>query len=224
MPTIAQGIDKHLLYEASVQCVEAEIDMVDATFIEIRGYQANLLREDFCGTAQTSIEWIRRRENNCAIGVDLDTDVLAWSAQHHLASLAADEQSRIELVESDVCKLEIEPVQIILAMNFSYQLFQTRECLRNYFLKTRNALSDDGVLFIDAYGGYESYRELTEETQCDYEGLSWACRIINRIREIIWADSSQPAILSKRHQSQLFLTLDSLVSSEHPYRKLDELL
>ncbi len=51
-----------------------------------------------------------------------------------------------------------------------------------------------------------------------------ACRIINRIREIIWADSSQPAILSKRHQSQLFLTLDSLVSSEHPYRKLDELL
>ncbi len=52
----------------------------------------------------------------------------------------------------------------------------------------------------------------------------WACRIINRIREIIWANSSQPAILSKRHQSQLFLTLDSLVSSEHPYRKLDELL
>ncbi len=30
--------------------------------------------------------------------------------------------------------------------------------------------------------------------------------------------------MSKRHQSQLFLTLDSLVSSEHPYRKLDELL
>jgi IS5 family transposase len=30
--------------------------------------------------------------------------------------------------------------------------------------------------------------------------------------------------LSKRHQIQLFLTLDSLVSSTHPYRKLDQLL
>ena len=30
--------------------------------------------------------------------------------------------------------------------------------------------------------------------------------------------------MSKRHQSQLFLTLDSLVDSDHPYRKLDDLL
>jgi len=30
--------------------------------------------------------------------------------------------------------------------------------------------------------------------------------------------------VSKRDQSQLFLTLDSLIGSEHPYRKLDELL
>ena len=30
--------------------------------------------------------------------------------------------------------------------------------------------------------------------------------------------------MSKRHQSQLFLTLDSLVGSDHPYRKLDDLL
>lgn len=30
--------------------------------------------------------------------------------------------------------------------------------------------------------------------------------------------------MRKRHQSQLFLTLDSLLGEEHPYRKLDELL
>ena len=30
--TQAQTIDKHLLYEESVQCVEAEIDFVDETF------------------------------------------------------------------------------------------------------------------------------------------------------------------------------------------------
>ena len=30
--------------------------------------------------------------------------------------------------------------------------------------------------------------------------------------------------MSKRHQSQLFVTLDSLIDSKHPYRKLDDLL
>ncbi len=30
--------------------------------------------------------------------------------------------------------------------------------------------------------------------------------------------------MSKRDQSQLFLTLNSLVQTNHPYRKLDELL
>jgi len=30
--------------------------------------------------------------------------------------------------------------------------------------------------------------------------------------------------MSKRHQSQLFLTLDSLIDQNHPYRKLDQLL
>ena len=30
--------------------------------------------------------------------------------------------------------------------------------------------------------------------------------------------------MSKRHQNQLFLTLDSLLGTDHPYRKLDELL
>ena len=30
--------------------------------------------------------------------------------------------------------------------------------------------------------------------------------------------------MSRRHQTELMLTLDSLVSAEHPYRKLDELV
>ena len=59
--TLADLADKHLLYEQAVQCVEAEIDMVDASFESIRSYAATTLREDFCGTAQTSIEWVQRR-------------------------------------------------------------------------------------------------------------------------------------------------------------------
>ncbi|MFT5259085.1 MAG: cyclopropane fatty-acyl-phospholipid synthase-like methyltransferase [Saprospiraceae bacterium] len=170
MTNIAQTVDIHRLYEAAVQCVEAEIDMVDATYKSIRGYHADYLREDFCGTAQTSVEWINRRSGNLALGVDIDSQVLAWSQANHLESLSEAERARIQLLCEDVNTVELEPAQIILAMNFSYQLFDTRESLRTYFKNVRQSSSDDGVFFLDAYGGYESYKEVTEETQCEFEG------------------------------------------------------
>ena len=52
--TVAERADPHALYQQSVQCVEAEIDFVDYTFLARRGRQAKRLREDFCGTANTS--------------------------------------------------------------------------------------------------------------------------------------------------------------------------
>ncbi len=74
-PTLASQADKHVLYENSVQCAEAEIDFVDATFKKLRKRRAHLLREDFCGTANSSCEWVRRHADNRAIGVDLDAEV-----------------------------------------------------------------------------------------------------------------------------------------------------
>lgn len=173
MKTLAEQSDRHFLYEQAVQCVEAEIDMVDATFEKIRGYPAQSMREDFCGTAQTSIEWIKRREDNVAIAVDLDGEVLDWSHDHHIASLSDDEVDRIELLQEDVRELGIEPVQIVLAMNFSYQLFDTRDELRAYFVSVREGLAEDGVFFLDAFGGYDCYRDIEETTACDGFDYIW---------------------------------------------------
>lgn len=173
MCTQADKADRYILYEQAVQCVEAEIDMVDTTFEEIRGYPAQILREDFCGTAATSIEWIKRRPDNLAIGVDLDPEVLNWSRAVHFEELTIKEEARIELVEQDVRTPGIEPVQIILAMNFSYQLFGARETLRDYFIRVREGLSEDGVFFLDAFGGYNCYREIEETTECDGFDYIW---------------------------------------------------
>ena len=173
--TLADQADKHRLYEQSVQCVEAEIDMVDATFHQIRGYEARYLREDFCGTAQTSVEWVKRRPDNIAISVDLDPAVLAWSKANAISTLKSHEQQRISLLEQDVMQVQSpsgQPApQIILAMNFSYQLFDTRALLLQYFQRVYQSLSDDGVFFLDAYGGYESYKEVEEETE--HEGFTY---------------------------------------------------
>ncbi len=169
--TAAQKADIHKLYEQSVQCVEAEIDMVDDTYKEIRGRRASFLREDFCGTANTSCEWIRRRKKNNAVGIDLDGDVLNWGKSHHIEKMDEGQRQRIRLLQQDVMNSECEPADIILAMNFSYQLFKTRAHLRGYFEQVNRGLREDGIFFLDAYGGYDSWRTIKEQT--DHDGFKY---------------------------------------------------
>ena len=80
--TLANQADRYVLYEKAVQCVEAEIDMVDETFQSLRSRTARNLREDFCGTANTSCEWVQRRDDNQAYAVDLDKKVIRLSLIH----------------------------------------------------------------------------------------------------------------------------------------------
>ncbi len=169
--TTAYTADRYEYYEKSVQSVEAEIDMVDATYRQLRGRTASLLREDFCGTGNTSCEWVNRRKTNRAIGLDLDPEVLEWGRQHKLGRLSKNRRQRIELLQQDVMQADCDAVDMILAMNFSYQLFKTRDSLRNYFATARQGLKSDGILFIDAYGGYESGKTVKEKTK--YKGFTY---------------------------------------------------
>ncbi|MCU7852633.1 MAG: class I SAM-dependent methyltransferase [Candidatus Thiodiazotropha sp. (ex Monitilora ramsayi)] len=162
-PKIAESADRHRLYELSVQCSEAEIDFVDDTFKKLRGRRARLLREDFCGTANVCCEWVRRRKFNRAIGVDLDGEVLDWGRTHQLGRLKPSERKRISLLEENVLTVKTEPIEVISAMNFSYWLFKERKQLKRYFKRVHSQLADDGILFLDAYGGYESYKDIEEE-------------------------------------------------------------
>ncbi|MBT8447944.1 MAG: class I SAM-dependent methyltransferase [Gammaproteobacteria bacterium] len=165
--------DRHALYEQSVQCVEAEIDFVDATFEAMRGRRARLLREDFCGTANTSCEWVRRRADNAAIGVDLDNEVLEWGRNHHVAALKNGAEQRIELRNENVLSVDTPPVDAVLAMNFSYWIFKTRALLRDYFRSVRASLVEDGVFFLDCFGGYEAGRQVKEATEYDDFTYVW---------------------------------------------------
>ncbi len=59
--------------------------------------------------------------------------------------------------------LKTEPVDIVLAMNFSYWLLLERELTIDYFKSVYIALVDDGIFFLDAYGGYEAFQELKKK-------------------------------------------------------------
>ena len=173
-PTQAEQADRHRLYELSVQNPEAEITFIDAAFRALRRRRARLLREDFCGTAAVSCEWARLRPTNRAIGVDLDPEVLAWGREYNLSQLSAEAAERVELIQSDVLKVSTEePPDVIAAMNFSYWLFKDRKQLKRYFRRAREALAEGGILFLDAYGGYDSYREITEERELDGFTYIW---------------------------------------------------
>ena len=58
--TMADAADIHELYELSVQNVENEVEFMQATFQSLSGRTAYLYREDFCGTASASCQWVGR--------------------------------------------------------------------------------------------------------------------------------------------------------------------
>ena len=170
---MAEHADRHHLYQESVQDTEAEIDFVMETWAELRHRPAELFREDFCGTANTACEWIRRDPLHYAIGVDLDGEVLEWGKLNNLAQLDDEQLSRIQLLQENVLDSEPELADIVLAMNFSYYLFLTRAELLGYFTSVHAGLVDDGILFLDAYGGYDAPRDLEEERECEGFTYTW---------------------------------------------------
>jgi len=170
---LAETADRHVLYGEAVQAPEAEIDFIDDTFKEIRGRKATTIREDFGGTGNTSAEWVRRRAGNKAICVDIDPEVLEWGRENNTAALPVNQQPDLQFVEADCLTVETEKVDAVLAMNFSYWLFRTRDDLRTYFERVRESLVDDGVLFLDAYGGWEAHEVGEEERDCGEFTYIW---------------------------------------------------
>lgn len=171
--------DIYKMYQEAVQCVEAEIDFVEATYKAIRGNEARYLREDFSGTGQTSGEWVDRNPLNRAWAVDFDKRVLDWGRENVLPHL----QNKVNLsfVKADVRESGIHDMDIVLAMNFSYFLFMERVAMIDYFKSVKNSLEETGVFFLDAFGGYEAAKVLTEERQCEGFTYIWEQASFNPI-------------------------------------------
>lgn len=164
----AKSADKHVLYEESVQCVEADIDFFQRVFRRKKKRPLRTLREDFCGTAALACEFVRRHRDNRAWGVDLDRSTLDWGDQHHRRRLG-DRARDVTLIKGDVLDTETPPVDAVAALNFSFQVFKDRDTLRRYFHAARGTLGDDGIFFVDVFGGSDAMEELKEKRKIDPE-------------------------------------------------------
>ena len=171
----AETADRHVLYGLSVQNVEAEIDFVDETFETLRGRKAVTIREDFCGTASSACEWVRRREGNKAVAVDLCKETLDWGREHNLAKLTDTQRECITLLQRNVLDPgpEGQGVDIVLAMNFSYWIFVKRTEIVEYFRTVRESLPDDGLFILDHYGGSDALTECEEDREMEGFTYVW---------------------------------------------------
>ena len=163
----AARADRHALYQQAVQDPVTEIDFVEETFADLRRRPLLTLREDFCGTAFTSCEFVGRGAPRHAWGVDLDAGVLSWGRKHNVNALPRADRKRMTLVHGDVRTADVPAVDAVLAMNFSYYLFMERAAMLRYFESVRDSLVEDGLFLLDAYGGYDAHRDIVERRDCD---------------------------------------------------------
>ena len=171
--TMAEKADIHDLYERSVQSVDVEAEFLRDTFRALRGREPLSLREDFCGTASLACEWVRGGARRHAIGVDVDSDVLDWGRANRLKRLPEAARARVRLLNDDVRTVTTECVDLVGAFNFSYFCFKTRDEMRSYFVRVREALKADGVFFLDAFGGPDASDLTKEKTKVDGFTYIW---------------------------------------------------
>ncbi len=159
-----RSVDPHVLYQRAVQEPDAEVDFVDRTFRKLRRRKPTRLREDFCGTAGVCCSWVNRRRANRAVGLDIDAATLEWARTHNVAKLKPAAAERVTLLKRDVRRpgRGTSRMDAVLAMNFSWWVFKTREELKGYFRAVRRSLVRDGVFYLDIFGGWEAMREMRE--------------------------------------------------------------
>jgi len=163
--------DRHWLYQEAVQSPEVHFGFFDRVYRDRNGRAPRVLKEDFCGTALLAREWVLLREDNVAIGVDLDAPTLRWGRERNLNTLEPDERRRVILKRANVLDVTTPKVEMVVALNFSYNIFHTREELREYFEAARRSLRPGGVFIGDIFGGWEAQKPMEERTR--YAGFTY---------------------------------------------------
>jgi SAM-dependent methyltransferase len=157
--------ERHWLYQESVQSPEVHFSFFDRVYRERNGRPPYTIKEDFCGTALLAAEWVAYRRRNAAIGVDLDAPTLQWGMRNNIEKLTDEQRRRVHLVRGDVLHVTRPKVDLVVALNFSYNIFHTREALRAYFRAARRSLAPGGVFVCDMFGGWEAQKPMTERTR-----------------------------------------------------------
>ena len=160
----ARTSDKHRLYQMAVQEPSTDIWFIQRVYRKRNDRKAQILREDFCGTALMCAEWVRGKPKRTAYGLDLDQKTLDWAVTHNIEPLGPD-ADRVRLYNRDVVKGIDTKADVVCAFNFSYCVFHQRRQLLDYCTAVRKNLARDGGFFLDIHGGLDLGAEVDERTK-----------------------------------------------------------
>ena len=145
--------DKYSLYLGSVQTPKEDAQFVARRFRSMTGMPLRILREDFCGTANLICEHVRMHSQNIGIGIDSDLTPLRWCKKNNFKTMSEEQQKRVLLMHKNVLHANTPPADLVVAFNYSYCVFYTREKLLKYFQAVRKALRPGGIFMLDVHGG-----------------------------------------------------------------------
>ena len=174
---------KYKLYESSVQNHEADIEFINDEYHKLFKKEPKTFREDFGGTGAMACDWVKQSKDHQAWAIDLDPEPIRYGVENHFTRLTDEEKTRMHYVEGNVLADYDFKADITVAFNFSYFIFKKRNDLVDYFKKVRQGLSEDGVFFVDIFGGTECRQELEEETEHDNHTYYWDCNHFNPLTE-----------------------------------------
>jgi hypothetical protein len=163
--------DKYEYYIKSVQTPDVEAEFMSRIYQELNKKKAKTMREDFCGTFATCVEWVKQGPKQEAYGVDIDAEPIAYGKEHYLAELNAEQKQRVITLQKSVLDDGLPQVDIVCALNFSYFCFKKRALIKQYFQNVYDTLQAKGLLVLDCFGGskcYESNLEITEHKGYEY--------------------------------------------------------
>ncbi len=157
--------DKFAAYLSAVQDPEQDLRFVRRRYREAFGKDLCVLAEDFCGTFALCSAWVRKGRQNQAIGVDYAAAPLVYGMKHHHAKLTPDQRTRLRIARDDVRSPRLPKAEAIVALNFSYFIFKERKDLLAYFRNAWHRLSPQGLLVLDAFGGSDCQKAVTDVTR-----------------------------------------------------------
>ena len=176
-----EPFNKYVYYERAVQNPQNELDFFNEKYKSIRKKAPKTLREDFCGTAAISCAWVDQGPEHHAWGVDLDPEPIEFGRENHLAKLDGETQERMRYLEGNVLNTETPKVDVCFAFNFSYYIFKKRKELLEYLKAAYSSLNDDGVFFMDLFGGPDSQTVMTDVIKHPGFKYYWECQMFNPI-------------------------------------------
>ncbi len=173
--------DKYALYDQAVQDPENDIHFLNKEFRRLRGRKPVSLREDFCGTALLSCEWVQQGRLQRALAIDLDPEVITYSRQNHWRQLKPQQQKRVRYLDKNVLRCSGVKADIVVAFNFSHWFFHTRKEMLRYFRSVRRSMKRDSIFVVDTKGGTEALEPRVEKSRFRSFTYYWECKSFNPV-------------------------------------------